>query len=103
MSQPVVVSIPHSLGKDEAIRRLKSGLERAQGGGFGGLNFTQPNWTGDQVQFSAGALGQTAHGVIDVADDHIRIELQLPWILAQMAEKAKALMRQGGQLLLEKK
>ena len=26
MSQPLVVSIPHRLGREEAVRRLKSGL-----------------------------------------------------------------------------
>ena len=29
MSKPLVVSIPHSLGRDEAMRRLKTGLSRA--------------------------------------------------------------------------
>ena len=29
MSKPLVVSIPHRLGKDEALRRLKDGLGSA--------------------------------------------------------------------------
>jgi hypothetical protein len=29
MSKPLVVSIPHRLGKDEALRRLKNGLGSA--------------------------------------------------------------------------
>src|SRR6185369_16390745 len=29
MTKPLVVSIPHSLGRDEAMRRLKTGLSRA--------------------------------------------------------------------------
>ena len=29
MSAPLVVSIPHSLGREEAMRRLKTGLSRA--------------------------------------------------------------------------
>jgi hypothetical protein len=29
MSAPLVVSIPHSLGREEAMRRLKAGLTRA--------------------------------------------------------------------------
>ena len=42
MSKPIVVSIPHSLGKEEALRRLKPGLSGApvvlfvHGGGFVG-------------------------------------------------------------------
>jgi len=102
MSQPVVVSIPHRLGREEAARRIRTGLERAHGS-FGGLAFTEQAWAGDQLTFRAAALGQTASGVIDVTDDHVRIEVQLPWLLAQMAEKAKALMQKQGQVLLEKK
>ena len=29
MSEPLVVSIPHRLGKEEALRRLKAGLHRS--------------------------------------------------------------------------
>ncbi|HEV3373288.1 MAG TPA: polyhydroxyalkanoic acid synthase, partial [Xanthobacteraceae bacterium] len=29
MSKPLTVSIPHRLGKEEALRRLKSGLANA--------------------------------------------------------------------------
>ena len=29
MSAPLVVSIPHRLGREEALRRLKTGLKRA--------------------------------------------------------------------------
>ena len=29
MSAPLVVSIPHRLGREEAVRRLKTGLTRA--------------------------------------------------------------------------
>ncbi len=102
MSQPVVVSIPHKLGREEAARRLKTGLERMHGS-FGGLSFSEQTWTDDRLQFRASALGQTAAGAIDVADDHVRIELHLPWFLAALAEKAKALMQQQGRILLEKK
>lgn len=102
MSQPVVVSIPHRLGKEEALRRLKSGLSRTQDG-FGGMKFVEQSWADDQFKFSVAAFGQTASGAIDVADDHVRIALQLPWLLAQFAEQAKALMQRQGELLLEKK
>ena len=30
MSEPLVVSIPHRLGKDEALRRLKTNLQRLE-------------------------------------------------------------------------
>ena len=36
MSEPLVVSIPHHLGKEEALRRLKTGLAEV-GTSFGHL------------------------------------------------------------------
>ena len=101
--QPIVVTVPHKLGKDEARRRLDSGLARA-GASFGGiLTLTQQNWTGDRLEFSASAMGQAASGAVDVGEDNIRIEVTLPWLLHQMAQKATDMIRKQGQLLLEKK
>jgi hypothetical protein len=101
MSQPVVVSVPHNLGRAEAMRRLKSGLGRVDGQ-FAGLTLTEQTWTDEQFQFRAAAFGQSANGSIAVAEDHVRIEVHLPWFLAAMAEKAKLLMQQHGQRLLTK-
>jgi hypothetical protein len=102
MSQPLIISIPHSLGREEATRRLKSGLARMQGQ-FGGLAFSDQTWTTDQqLQFRAAAFGQTASGNIVVDDDQVKIEVHLPWFLAPLANKTKALMQQHGRLLLEK-
>jgi putative polyhydroxyalkanoate system protein len=102
MGKPVTVSIPHSLGKDEALRRIKTGLEKAKGS-FAGLSLSEQNWNGDTLSFRAGAMGQSVRGEIEALDDHVRIEVELPLILAAMAETAKGLMQSQGKLLLEKK
>jgi Putative polyhydroxyalkanoic acid system protein (PHA_gran_rgn) len=103
MSKPLVVSIPHKLGKDEAVRRLKAGLGHVRTS-FGGIfTLTEEHWSGEHLEFRAGALGQTTSGTVDVADDHVRVEVQLPWLLAQLAQKAKALIQKQGHLMLEKK
>jgi hypothetical protein len=39
---------------------------------------------------------------VDVGEDHVRLEVQLPWVLAMVANKAKALVKRQGQLMLEK-
>jgi len=49
------------------------------------------------------AIGQAASGQIDVAEDHVRLEVVLPWLLQRFAEKAQTLIRERGQLLLTKK
>ena len=59
-------------------------------------------WAGDHMDFQARLLGQSTTGSVDVSDDHVRLEVQLPWVLAMVANKAKALVKRRGQLLLEK-
>lgn len=104
MAKPIVVTIPHQLGKQEASRRLKHGLERLRGG-FADLKLSaiEEKWSGDHLDFRWGIMGQSASGTIDVEADHVRLEVQLPWLLARVAERAKALFQREGKLLLEKK
>jgi hypothetical protein len=90
MSKPLVVSIPHRLGKEEALRRLKNGLGEA-GKSFGHLFSVQEQiWTGNHLQFQVSALGQAASGSIEVAEDYVRLEVFLPWLLAKLAESSAA-------------
>ena len=49
------------------------------------------------------APGQAASGIIDVAEDHVRLEVTLPWLLAKLAEKIQPMIRKEGTLMLEKK
>jgi hypothetical protein len=103
MSKPLVLSIPHALGKEEAVRRLKSGLGSLPSNFRHVLAVQEETWTGDHLQFRVSALGQVANGTIDVADDHVRLEVALPWLLAQLVEKIQPLIRRQGTLMLEKK
>jgi hypothetical protein len=102
MSQPLVVSIPHRLGREEAARRIKSGLAAARANYSMLLTISEESWTGDSLAFSASALGQVAAGTIDVAEDHVRLEVRLPWLLAVFAEKLTPAIRKEGTLMLEK-
>jgi hypothetical protein len=103
MSKPLVISIPHRLGRDEAVRRLKSGLGNAQSNFGHLLSVQEETWTGAHLQFRISALGQAANGSIDVADDHVLLEVVLPWLLAKVVETIQPLIRREGTLMLEKK
>ena len=103
MSKPVIVSIPHRLGKDEALSRLKSGFTRARTNFSHILTVQEELWSGDHLQFRVSALGQVASGTIDVAQDYVRLEVTLPWLLAVLAEKITPAIRKEGTLLLDKK
>lgn len=60
-------------------------------------------WTGDRLDFGMRVAGQTAHGLVDVEDTHVRIELELPWVLAAIAKRVRGVIDQRGRGLLEKK
>ena len=103
MSKPLVVSIPHRLGKREALRRLKTGLGSV-GTDFGHLFIVEETiWTSDRVQFRLSALGQAASGSIAVAEEHVHLEVILPGLLAMFAESLQPLIQRECVLLLEKK
>lgn len=101
MSAPLVVSIPHRLGREEAVRRLKTGLGRAAASILV-MQVEEESWSGDSMNFRIRALGQIATGQVDVADDHVKVQVVLPWLLQRFAEMAQATIRKRGQLLLGK-
>lgn len=101
MSAPLVVSIPHRLGREEAVRRLKTGLGRAAAS-IPVMQVEEERWTGDSMAFRIRALGQIATGQVDVGDDHVKVQVLLPWLLQRFAEMAQATIRKRGQLLLTK-
>lgn len=102
MSAPLVVSIPHRLGRDEARRRLKAGLTSAASS-VPLLKVDEERWDGDRMVFRVRALGQAASGHLDVAEDHVRLEVTLPWLLQRFAEVAQVAIRNRGTLLLTKR
>src|SRR5215213_10499838 len=102
MTKPLVVSIPHSLGREEAMRRLKTGLSRAASS-VPILQVDEERWEDNRMVFRVRALGQAAAGHVDVADDHVKVEVVLPWLLQRFAEAAQAAIKSRGNLLLTKK
>jgi Putative polyhydroxyalkanoic acid system protein (PHA_gran_rgn) len=102
MSTPLVVSIPHRLGREEATRRLKAGLTRAAAT-MPVLQVEEERWEGDRLFFCVRALGQTASGHLDVADDHARLEVTLPWLLQRFAKAAQRAIKNRGNLLLTRR
>ena len=103
MPEPLIVVIPHSLGKDEALRRIKGGIGRAQSEFARLMSVEEEAWTGDRLTFRVAALGQRAAGFIDVYEGAVRLEVTLPWLLAKFALAAQRVIGHKGQLMLEKK
>jgi len=103
MGTPVTISVPHRLGREEAVRRLKSGLSRMANNLGGVIKIEQEVWSGDRLTFQMRGLGQSAAGTIDVRDDSLLIAVTLPWLLAKIADQFIPKLKREATLLLEKK
>ena len=101
MSAPLIVSIPHHLGRAEATRRLKVGLTRAAAR-LPVLKVDEERWDGDRMAFRVRAIGQAVFGNLAVADDHVHLEITLPWLLQRFAQMVQSTIRDRGRLLLTK-
>jgi hypothetical protein len=108
VARPVTVSIPHALGKDEARRRIETGfgqLRQQMAGGvagaLGSMVKFEESWQGDRLNFEGTGLGQKITGRLDVRENAVDIQLDLPEILAALAARITGKLQTEGQKLLE--
>ena len=102
-TKTIDVSIPHRLGRDEAAARLKSGVERLQSQFGGQVAQIQHTWTGYRADFAFSTMGQGITGRLNVEDEAIKLSVDLPWMLAVLADKIKGKIETEGRRLLERK
>jgi hypothetical protein len=102
MSQPLIVSIPHRLGRQEAKRRLHSGIGRIGPELSGLVSTLDYSWEDDTLNFRAVAMWQAISGRIEVLDDAVRIEIDLPWMMRLLGDTIVKQVRGRGLAMLEK-
>jgi len=100
MSQPIEVDLPHSLGKDEARRRIANNIHKLEQHIPGGAS-VQSGWAGDQLNLDVHALGDSVKATIDVEESKVRVKVQLPGLLGMFASPIQAMLQKKGNLLLE--
>ena len=97
------VSLPHSLGKEEVRRRM-----HAHGHEIGsyfppGMADVETSWPHeDRMALRITAAGQIIEGGIDVDEDVVVIEMDLPAILGFLRGTLERAVRKHGGKLLEK-
>jgi len=100
MSHPIEVDLPHSLGKDEARRRIANNIHRLQDHIPGGAN-VESGWTGDQLNLRVQALGDSVQSTIDVEETKVRVRVLLPGMLGMFSGVIQAALQKKGSVLLE--
>jgi hypothetical protein len=102
MTRPVAITIPHELGVAEARRRIEDGFVRIEKQ-LGGMGQVDKSWDGDRMSFNGKVMGQAITGRLDVRETAVLMEIDLPTMLALIADKITGRVKKEGQLLLEKK
>ena len=93
MGQTIVVNVPHNLGKGEAKRRIQDGfgaMQQLEAGGLPGVLSFEKRWDGDQFHLKAGGLGQKISAVLEILDDSVKISIDVPNLLAALADFIKS-------------
>ena len=78
MARPLIVSIPHNLGRAEATRRLQGGMSSVKSQFGDKVASIDETWSGNRMDFRVGAMGQNVSGHLEVMEEQVRVEVQLP-------------------------
>ena len=96
----LTASIPHQLGRAEAKRRIQGEIGNLRTHQVALVTHVEEKWTGDKLDFSLVAIGQTISGHLLVEDKMIHIDVALPWLLYMLAAPIRQKIEQRGQHLL---
>lgn len=101
-TEPITVTISHRLGRDEAKRRIDSGLGTIRSELAQFVKSLDYSWEDHRLDFRATAMLQTITGRIEVYDEFVKVELGLPRLLHMMARTIAGRIEKTGAALLEK-
>jgi hypothetical protein len=100
-AEPLVVTISHRLGREEAKRRIESGLGAIRGEVGPYVKEIDYRWDGYRLDFRLSAMMQTITGQIAVHDEIVRVELGLPRLLHLLGKGIAGRIERRGAALLE--
>jgi Putative polyhydroxyalkanoic acid system protein (PHA_gran_rgn) len=100
--EPISVTISHSLGREEAKRRLDNRLGYIRGQLAAFVSSVDYRWTGYRLDFGLTAMRQNITRRIEMEDRLVRVELGLPLLLHLLSKQIIARTRSNGALLLDK-
>lgn len=94
------IAIPHSIGKDEARRRIRerSGEIANFVPGFASVS---TNWqSDDKMDLTVGAMGQEMTGAIEVGESEVAFTVELPAALSFVEPMIRGQIEAKGRKLL---
>jgi hypothetical protein len=99
MGEPIVMDIPHQLGRAGARERLEGGVGQIAKAVPGGT-LVSHHWSGDTLTFVIEALGQRIGAQLEVLETHVHAIFDLPPLLSLFANSLRSEMLGIGTKLL---
>jgi hypothetical protein len=100
-TEPITVTISHRLGRDGAKRRIDEGLASIRAEVAPYVKTLEFTWHDYSLDFRVVAMMQTITGRIEVYEDFVRIELELPRLLHLLAKTIAGRIENRAAALLE--
>lgn len=96
----LTLNIPHSQTKEEALSRIKQLLGRLQEEQKGTVTNVQENWDGPNGDFSFSAKGFNIAGTIQVKENEVQLDSDLPFAVALFKGQIASLITEKANALL---
>lgn len=94
------VTVPHTLGKEEALNRLTGLLAQAKAQYGDRITDLHENWTDNGGTFSFKAMNFKISGSVDVSDTNVEINGEYPWAVKPFQGTIEATLRERAERLL---
>ena len=100
MTGTISLATKNDLGVAEAKRRVSDGFAQLKADYLDRIGGTaEMTWEGDTAHVGVKALAQDATAQVAVTADEIKLEIQLPWLLAGFSGMIEALIRDRAGIL----
>ena len=99
--EPITVTISHKLGRDGAKRRIDEGLGSIRTEIAPYIKTLDYSWRDYTMDFRVSVMLQTITGRIEVYEDFVKIDLELPRLLHLIAKTIAGQIQNRGAALLE--
>ena len=91
----ISLSLPHHLGKEEAIKRVHAAIEAERKARVNIVNNVTENWVGDDhVDFTMTIFSYAIEGTLDVKEESVDVVLSLPLVATMMTGMIENQLRQ---------
>ena len=95
------MQIPHALGRDDALGRVKGMLGDLKEQYGDKITDLSEEWNGDTGRFSFNAMGFNLAGHLQVTDQEVKVDGNLPWAAKPFQGTIEATIQERTERLLK--